>query len=77
MTYKPSEHNGLKEDGEPDKRMQSGHVSGMQVAANLISALCGAFDAFTCSIRCDAFVYGWQFFGRPTRGRARHARPTG
>ena len=28
MTYKPSEHGGLKEDGTPDKRVQSEHGFG-------------------------------------------------
>lgn len=28
MTYKPSEHGGLKENGEPDKRTSSGHGFG-------------------------------------------------
>lgn len=28
MTYKPSEHGGLKEDGTPDKRVQTEHGFG-------------------------------------------------
>lgn len=58
MTYKPSENSGLKENGEPDKRMQAGHVSGMHQVAHLISPVWGAFSAGILTIRFVAFVHG-------------------